>query len=133
VLDKLATNAPHEKPNRKFKVCQFDAPRGTPMRRESRPTNEGVETIAYRFHFQMAKDGARQACSVEVEASNIHDATTFFWQNWPMIESIARDGLLNRFGADRTINPASRATETMSAPSRSGAETGSYASHTKRT
>jgi hypothetical protein len=45
------------------------------MRRESRPANEDVETIAYRFHFQMAKDGARQACIVEVQASNIHEAT----------------------------------------------------------
>jgi hypothetical protein len=76
------------------------------MRRESRPTNEDVETIAYRFHFQMAKDGARQACSVEVQAFNIHDATTFFRQNWPMIESIARNGLLNRPGGDRTIKLA---------------------------
>jgi hypothetical protein len=103
----FATNAPHEKPNRKFKVCQFDAPRGdTKMRRECRPTNEVGETIAFRFHFQMANNGGRQACSVEVQASNIHDATTFFRQNWPMIESIARDGLLDRPGGDRTIKLA---------------------------
>jgi hypothetical protein len=103
----FATNAPHEKPNRKFKVCQFDAPRGdTKMRRECRPTDEVGETIAFRFHFQMANNGGRQACSVEVQASNIHDATTFFRQNWPMIESIARDGLLDRPGGDRTIKLA---------------------------
>lgn len=76
------------------------------MRRERRPTNEDGETIAYTFHFQMANKGGRQACSVEVQASNIHDATTFFRQNWPMIESIAQDGLLNRSGGDRAIKLA---------------------------
>jgi hypothetical protein len=76
------------------------------MRRERRPTHEDGGTTAYTFHFQMANNGGRQACSVEVQASNIHDATTFFRQNWPMIESIARDGLLNRSGDDRTIKLA---------------------------
>jgi hypothetical protein len=73
------------------------------MRRERRPTNEGAEAIAYTFHFQITNNGGRQACSVKVQAPNIHDATTFFRQNWPMIESMARDGLVSRSGADRTI------------------------------
>jgi hypothetical protein len=73
------------------------------MRRERRPTNEGAEAIAYTFHFQITNKGGRQACSVKVQAPNIHDATTFFRQNWPMIESMARDGLVSRSGADRTI------------------------------
>jgi hypothetical protein len=60
------------------------------MRCERRPNNEGVETIAYMFHFQIANNGGRQACSVAVQAPTIHDATTFFRQNWPMIESMAR-------------------------------------------
>jgi len=38
-----------------------------------------------------------------VEAPNIHDATKFFRENWPMIESMARDGLVSRIGDDRTI------------------------------
>jgi hypothetical protein len=76
------------------------------MRRERRPTDEDGDTIAFTFHFQMANNGGRQACSVEVQASNIHDATAFFRQNWPMIESIARDGLLNRPDGDRTIKLA---------------------------
>jgi hypothetical protein len=70
------------------------------MRRERRPNNEDAETIAYTlaytFHFQITNNGGRQACSVKVQAPNIHDATTFFRQNWPMIESMARDGLAKR-------------------------------------
>jgi hypothetical protein len=76
------------------------------MRRERRPTSEVAETVAYTFHFQITNKGGRQACSVRVQAPNIHDATTFFRQNWPMIESIARDGLLNRPDGDRTIKLA---------------------------
>ena len=51
------------------------------MRRERQPTSEGAETIAYTFHFQITNKGGRQACSVKVQATNIHDATTFFRQN----------------------------------------------------
>jgi hypothetical protein len=76
------------------------------MRREGRPTNEDSETIAYTFHFQITNKGGRQACSVKVQAPNIHDATTFFRQNWPMIESMARDGLVSRSDDDRTIKLA---------------------------
>jgi hypothetical protein len=76
------------------------------MRRERQPTSEGAETIAYTFHFQITNKGGRQACSVKVQATNIHDATTFFRQNWPMIESMARDGLVSRSGDGRTIKLA---------------------------
>jgi hypothetical protein len=73
------------------------------MRRERQPTNKVTETIAYTFHFQITNRGGRQGCSVKVQAPNIHDATTFFRQNWPMIESMARDGLVSRSDDDRTI------------------------------
>jgi hypothetical protein len=76
------------------------------MRRECRLTAEDGETIAYTFHFQMADKGGRHACSVKVQAPNIHDATTFFRQNWSMIESMAREGLVNRSGDDRIIELA---------------------------
>jgi hypothetical protein len=59
------------------------------MRHERQPTNKDAEPIAYAFHLQITNKGARQACSVKVQAPNIHDATTFFRQNWPMIESMA--------------------------------------------
>jgi hypothetical protein len=63
------------------------------MRRERRPSNEDAGTTAFTFHFQITNNGGRQACSIKVQAPNMHDATTFFRQNWPMIESVARDGL----------------------------------------
>ena len=74
------------------------------MRRERQPTNEGAE--AYTFHFQIATNGVRQACSVTVQAPNILQATTFFRQNWPMIESMTRDGLVSKTGDDRKIELA---------------------------
>src|SRR5436853_585270 len=53
----FATNAPHEKPNRKFKVSWFDARRGGhQMRRERRATPEGAGTITYTFHFQISSN-----------------------------------------------------------------------------
>ena len=76
------------------------------MRRERLPANEGGETIAYAFHFQIANGGGRQACTVNVQAPNIHEATTFFRENWPMIESMARDGLVSKNGDDRKIKLA---------------------------
>jgi hypothetical protein len=72
------------------------------MRREREPTDKDAETIAYTFHFQISNKGGRQACSVKVQAPNIHDARSFFRRNWPMIESQARDGLVGRCEADRT-------------------------------
>jgi hypothetical protein len=79
------------------------------MRRERRATAEGAQTLTYTFHFQISNKGGRQACSVKVQAPNIHDATAFFRQNWPMIESMARDGLVSRTGDDRTIKLAAPA------------------------
>jgi hypothetical protein len=77
------------------------------MRRERRATSEVAEdTLTYTFHFQITNKGGRQACSVKLQALNIHDATTFFRQNWPMIESMARDGLVSKSGDDRTIKLA---------------------------
>ena len=73
------------------------------MRRERRTTADGAETTTYTFHFQISNKGGRQACSVKVQAPNIHDATTFFRQNWPMMETMAPDGLVSRSGDDRAI------------------------------
>jgi hypothetical protein len=73
------------------------------MRRERRATCEGAEATSYTFHFQISNKGGRQACRVKVEAPSIHDATTFFRQNWPMIEAMAREDLISRTGDDRII------------------------------
>jgi hypothetical protein len=104
---KLAINAPHETHDRKFKVSRFDAPRGdTKMRRGRRPASEHAGTTAYTFHFQITNKGGRQACSVKVEAQSISDATTLLRENWPMIESMARDRLVSTSSDDRTIKLA---------------------------
>jgi hypothetical protein len=79
---------------------------GMPMRREGRPDNEDAGTEAYTFHFQINNNGGRQACSVKVQAPNMQDATTFFRQNWPMIESMARDGLAKRSADNKMIKLA---------------------------
>jgi hypothetical protein len=76
------------------------------MRRERRPSNEDAETTAYTFHFQITNNGGRQACSIKVQAPNMHDATSFFRQNWPTIESMARDGLAKRSHDVRMIKLA---------------------------
>jgi hypothetical protein len=99
----FATNAPYKSQIANLSVELRRKKGGHQMRRERRPTNEVAETIAYTFHFQITNKGGRQACSVSVQAPNIQDATTFFRQNWPMIESMARDGLVGRSGDDRAI------------------------------
>lgn len=73
------------------------------MRRERRPADD-AGTTAYTFHFQITNNGGRQACSVKVQAATISDATTFLRQNWPMIESMARDRPVD--SEDRTIQLA---------------------------
>jgi len=65
------------------------------MRRDDRPVRNDTETTGYTFHFQISNRGGRKACSVKVQAPNIHDATKFFRQNWSTIESMARDDLAN--------------------------------------
>jgi hypothetical protein len=62
------------------------------MRQELRQSDDR-KSAGYTFHFQISCRGGRQACSVKVQASNFQDATQFFRQNWPMIESMAREEL----------------------------------------
>jgi hypothetical protein len=76
------------------------------MRREHQSISESAQTTDYTFHFQITNKGGRQAFSVRVQAPNIHDATTFLRQRWPLIESMARDGLANRSHDDRMIKLA---------------------------
>jgi hypothetical protein len=66
------------------------------MRREHQRSIEDAGATSFTFHFQMTKEGGRQACSVKVQAASIRDANKVFREKWPMIESMARDGLANR-------------------------------------
>jgi hypothetical protein len=73
------------------------------MRQERTPTNGDGETVGYTFFFQIASEGGRRACCVKVDASNIHEASALFRQKWPVIESMARDGINSRSIGDGVI------------------------------
>src|SRR5437868_5765461 len=90
---------------------------GHQMRRELRAP-EGAETLIYSFHFQISNKGGRQACSVELQAPNFQDATTFFRQNWPQIEFMARDHLANGIGDRRPLKLAALGDPNMRAARR---------------
>ena len=64
-----------------------------PMQQQGTPDNSDGEPGGYTFFFQIANDGGRRACCVKVEASNMDEATALFQQKWPVIESMARDGI----------------------------------------
>lgn len=63
------------------------------MRQERTPIKGDGRSVGYSFFFQIASDGRRQACCVKVDAPDIHEASALFRQNWPAIESMARDGI----------------------------------------
>jgi hypothetical protein len=65
------------------------------MRQERTPMSHDGEPVGYTFFFQIASDGGRRACCVKVDAGNIHEASALFRQKWPVIESMARDGISN--------------------------------------
>ena len=73
------------------------------MRREGQSSRESQETTGYTFYFQITNNGGRQACSVKIAAPTLGDAATFFRQNWPAIESLARDSLARSSGASHPI------------------------------
>ena len=76
------------------------------MRREGQSIRKSKKTAGYTFYFQITNNGGRRACSVRIAAPNLGDATTFFRQNWPVIESLARDRLAKCSGAGRAIKLA---------------------------
>ena len=63
------------------------------MRRDDQLIENDQDATGYTFHFQISNGGCRQACTVKVQAPSMKDATAFFRQNWPTIESMARKGL----------------------------------------
>lgn len=63
------------------------------MRQQQTPTDGDGQSTGYTFFFQIASDGERRACCVKVDAPNIHEASARFREKWPVIESMARDGV----------------------------------------
>ena len=73
------------------------------MRQERTPMKGNGEQAGYTFFFQIANEGGRRACCVQVDASDIHEASALFRQKWPVIESMARDGINRGDPADGII------------------------------
>jgi len=63
------------------------------MRQERISMDAGGQSVGYTFFFQIANDGERRACCVKVDAPDIHEASALFREKWPVIESMARDGI----------------------------------------
>ncbi len=76
------------------------------MRSERHSADAVAAATGYRFHFQITNGGGRHACTVEVQAPSMQDATVFFRKNWAAIEAIARESLTGEAGADKTIKLA---------------------------
>jgi hypothetical protein len=65
--------------------------------------NGDGEPCGYSFFFQIANDGERRACCVKVEAPSMQEASALFRENWPAIESMARDGIKGEVVEDGVI------------------------------
>ena len=65
------------------------------MRQEQLPIKGDGQSDGYTFFFQIATGGERRACCVKVDAPDVHEASALFRQNWPVIKSMARDGIEN--------------------------------------
>ena len=63
------------------------------MRQERIPVKGDGQSDGYTFFFQIANGGERRACCVRVNAPDIHQASALFRRNWPVIETMARDGI----------------------------------------
>jgi len=55
--------------------------------------NGDGQSVGYTFFFQIANDGERRACCVKVDAPDIQEASALFREKWPVIESMACDGI----------------------------------------
>jgi hypothetical protein len=51
------------------------------------------QPAGYTFFFQIATHGERRACCVRVDAPDLDEASALFREKWPVIESMARDGI----------------------------------------
>ena len=73
------------------------------MRQERTLINGTGESEGYTFFFQIANDGERRACCVKVDAPSMHEASALFREKWPVIESMARDGIKGEIDEDGVI------------------------------
>jgi hypothetical protein len=74
--------------------------------RHERTTIGDEESAGYTFFFQIANDGRRRACCVQVDALSIHEASALFQQKWSIIERMARDSMKTSVSDDGVIKLA---------------------------
>ena len=73
------------------------------MRQLRNAVNGDGEPGGYSFFFQIANDGERRACCVKVDAPSMQEASVLFREEWPAIESMARDGIKSGIADDGII------------------------------
>ena len=73
------------------------------MRQLRNAVNGDGEPGGYSFFFQIANDGERRACCVKVDAPSMQEASMLFREEWPAIESMARDGIKSGSAEDGVI------------------------------
>ncbi len=69
------------------------------MRQERSPTAVETGGSRYTFFFQVANNGERHACSVNITAASEAEAALLFRAEWSVIETMAREGIKLK-GAD---------------------------------
>jgi hypothetical protein len=73
------------------------------MRQQRNQMNGDGRPGGYNFFFQIANDGERRACCVKVDAPSMQEASVLFREKWPVIESMARDGIKDGVVEDGVI------------------------------
>ncbi|MBI5260399.1 MAG: hypothetical protein HY852_01105 [Bradyrhizobium sp.] len=73
------------------------------MRHEQQPLSCDQATADFKFNFQMTNMGGRHACTVSIKAPSRNEAVSFFRENWPTIEKLAREGLATTAGRQITV------------------------------
>ena len=73
------------------------------MRQLRNAVNGDGEPGGYSFFFQIANAGERRACCVKVDAPSMQEASVLFREEWPAIESMARDGIKRGTAEDGVI------------------------------
>jgi hypothetical protein len=61
------------------------------VQQKTGPINGVDEPAGFNFFFQIATERGRRACCVKVGAESMHNASAVFRENWPAIETMARD------------------------------------------
>lgn len=73
------------------------------MRQERLPTAVETGGTRYTFFFQVANNGERHACCVNVAAASKAEAALLFRTKWGVIETMAREAITLKAADDRAV------------------------------